>query len=416
MNVGVNRLAAAMVDRLPAYTVFAGVISAAGLPIYIYAPKYYADTYGVSLTLLGAVLFGLRLFDIFQDPFLGWVSERLRRGKALAVAGAAVVMAVSMVGLFAVPPPISPIWWFGITITGLFTAFAFLSITFYAQGIAKAGTAPGGHVRVAAWRESGSLLGVCIAAVTPTLLMGVTASPFAVFAAGFALACIVAAVVMWREWTPGGGSDPVPMRAIITDPLARRLMVLALVNGAPLAVSSTLFLFYVESRLAAPGWEGPLLVLFFLAAAVSAPVWSLLARHRGEKPVLLLAMGLALLFFGFTSTLGPGDAGWFALICVLSGATIGADLTLLPAMFARRMATISPNGGQGFGLWAMVNKFTLAFAAASMLPLLDWSGFEAGSIVQPALAMTMLMVLYAVVPSLLKLLAIALLAAITLEE
>ena len=73
-------------------------------------------------------------------------------------------------------------------------------------------------------------------------------------------------------------------------------------------------------------------------------------------------------------------------------------------------------GGQGFGLWAMVNKFTLAFAAASMLPLLDWSGFQAGNTAQPALAMTMLMWLYAVVPSLLKLVAIALLAAITLEE
>jgi glycoside/pentoside/hexuronide:cation symporter, GPH family len=412
----VSRLSAALADRLPAYTVFAAVTSAAGLPIYIYAPKYYADTYGVSLTLLGTVLFGLRLFDIFQDPALGWFAERLQKGKALAVTLGAVIMAISMVALFAVPPPISPIWWFGITITGLFTSFAFLTISFYAQGIAKAGTAPGGHVRLAAWRESGSLLGVCIAAVTPTLLMSVTAVPFAIFAIGFAAACGIAALVMWPEWRGQTHPDPTSIRTIVADPLARRLMILALVNGAPLACSSTLFLFYVESRLAAPGWEGPLLVLFFLAAAVAAPFWSLVARRYGPKRTLLSAMLLALVFFGFTATLGPGDAGWFAVICVLSGATIGADLTLLPAMFARRMAVISPNGGQGFGLWAMVNKFTLAFAAASMLPLLDWSGFQAGDTVQPALAMTMLMLLYAVVPSFLKLLAIALLAAITLED
>lgn len=411
-----SRLSAALRDRLPAYTLFAAVTSAAGLPIYIYAPKYYADSYGVSLTLLGAVLFGLRLFDIFQDPALGWFAERLQKGKALAVTIGAVIMAISMFGLFAVPPPVSPIWWFGITITGLFTAFAFLTINFYAQGIAKAGSAPGGHVRLAAWRESGSLLGVCIAAVTPTLLLSFTAAPFAIFAIGFAVACAIAAIVMWPEWRGQTHPDPTSIGTIVADPLARRLMVLALVNGAPLACSSTLFLFYVESRLGAPGWEGPLLVLFFLAAAVSSPFWGWLARHYGEKPTLLLAMMLALLFFAFTATLGPGDTGWFAVICVLSGATIGADLTLLPAMFARRMAAISPNGGQGFGLWAMVNKFTLAFAAASMLPLLDWSGFQAGQTVQPALAMTMLMLLYAVVPSLLKILAIALLAAIKLEE
>lgn len=409
-------LAAARRDRLPAYTVFAAVISAAGLPIYIYAPKYYADSYGVSLTLLGAVLFGLRLFDVFQDPALGWIAERLKRGKALVITLAAVIMAISMLGLFAVPPPIAPIWWFGITITGLFTSFAFLTISFYAQGITKAGTAPGGHVRLAAWRESGSLLGVCIAAVAPTLLMSVTDAPFAVFAIGFAVACAIAAWVMWPEWRGTTHSEPTSMGTILGDPLARRLMVLALVNGAPLAVSSTLFLFYVESRLAAPGWEGPLLVLFFLAAAVSSPMWSVLARQYGEKPILLLAMVLALVFFGFTALLGPGDALPFALICVLSGATIGADLTLLPAMFARRMAAISPNGGQGFGLWAMVNKFTLAFAAVSMLPLLDWSGFVAGATAQPQFAMTMMMVLYAIVPTILKLVAIALLAAITLED
>ena len=416
-----SRLAAAFRDRLPAYTLFAGVTSAAGLPIYIYAPKFYFDNYGVSLTLLASVLFGLRLFDIFQDPALGWFAERLQKGKALAVTIGAAIMAISMIGLFAVPPPISPIWWFGITITGLFTSFAFLTINFYAQGIAKAGTAPGGHVRLAAWRESGSLLGVCVAAVTPTLLISYTSAPFAVFAFGFALACAIAAIVMWPEWRGQSHPDqtqpdPTSIRSILADPLALRLMVLALVNGAPLACSSTLFLFYVESRLGAPGWEGPLLVLFFLAAAVASPFWSILARRFGEKRSLLLAMVLAVLFFGFTATLGPGDVASFAVICVLSGATIGADLTLLPAMFARRMAAISPNGGQGFGLWAMVNKFTLAFAAASMLPLLDWSGFQAGNTAQPALAMTMLMWLYAVVPSLLKLVAIALLAAITLEE
>jgi len=75
---------------------------------------------------------------------------------------------------------------------------------------------------------------------------------------------------------------------------------------------------------------------------------------------LIAAMILAVASFAYTLTLSPGDVIPFAVICVLSGATIGADLTLLPAMFAKRMAAISPNGGQGFGLWNLVNKFTLS--------------------------------------------------------
>nr|WP_300976005.1 MFS transporter [Yoonia sp.] len=405
-----------MTDRLPAFSLFAAVLSGAGLPIYIYAPKYYADTYGVSLTALGAVLFGLRLFDVVQDPVLGWISERLTRFKKLAITLTAVVLALAMIGLFAVAPPIAPIWWFGLTITGLFTAFSFLTINFYAQGISKAGNAAGGHVRLAAWRESGALLGVCIAAVIPTVLIGVVASPFAVFAIGFAVVTLVAAYFMWPEWKGRAAQEPSQIRDILADPIARRLLVLALVNATPLAVSSTLFLFYVESRLGAPGWEGALLVLFFLAAALSSPAWSALARRFGEKRVLLAAMTLAIASFGYTLTLSMGDVIPFAIICVLSGATIGADLTLMPAMFAKRMAAISPTGGQGFGLWSLVNKFTLAFAAVVLLPLLERSGFTAGATDLPDTALTTLTVLYALVPSLLKLLAIGLLIATKLEE
>ncbi|HKL69042.1 MFS transporter [Salibaculum sp.] len=407
----------ATAQRLPAYAGFAAVLSGAGLPIYIYAPKFYADNYGVSLALLGAVLFGLRLFDVVQDPVLGWVSERLRRLRPGAATLGAALLALSMLGLFAVAPPIAPIWWFGLTITGLFTAFSFLTITFYAQGVAKADALTGGHVQLAAWRETGALLGICLAAVAPTLLTGRVIAPYAIFAWGFAVVAGFAALAMLPEWSSRGHATP-PARigTILQDRIARRLLILALVNAAPLAVSSTLFLFFVESRLSAPGWEGPLLVLFFLAAAASAPIWGALARRFGARPVLLAAMALAVISFGFTLMLGAGDTVPFALICIASGATIGADLTLLPAMFARRMAAIAPNAGQGFGLWSLVSKFTLALAAAVLLPLLEWTGFRAGSEAQPEAALTMLTVLYALVPSLLKLVAIALLAATQLEE
>jgi GPH family glycoside/pentoside/hexuronide:cation symporter len=402
--------------RLPAWSLFAAVLSAAGLPIYIYAPKFYADSYGVSLTALGTLLFGLRLLDVVQDPALGWLVERLGRARAAAVAAGAVLMAAAMLGLFAVAPPVAPLVWFAITITGLFTGYSLLSIAFYAQGVAKAGEVAGGHVRLAAWRETGALVGVCIAAVAPTLMMPVAAAPFALFAAGFVLALAVAVVLMWPEWTGAGHAGAVPMRSILADRPSRGLLLLALVNAMPLAVSSTLFLFFVESRLAAPGWEGGLLVLFFLSAAAASPLWAARAQRHGERRVLLAAMTLAILVFGFALTLGEGDVAPFAVVCILSGATIGADLTLLPALFARRMAAISPAGGAGFGLWGFVNKFTLAFAAAILLPLLDRAGFVAGAAAQTDAAQTMLTLLYAGLPCLLKVVSIALLALIRLED
>lgn len=401
--------------RLPAYALFGAILSGAGLPIYIYAPKFFADNYGVSLSLLGTVLFALRLFDVVQDPALGWVAERLGRARGIAVAAGAALLAVSMIGLFAVAPPIAPVAWFALTITGLFTAFSFLTINFYGQGVSKAASLPGGHVQLAAWRESGALLGVCLAAVAPTVLGYVTGAPYAIFAWGFAAVTLVAALAMTPEWSGRVENEPTPIGRILSDPLARRLLILALVNAAPLAVTSTLFLFYVESRLGAPGWEGPLLVLFFLSAAASSPGWALLAGRIGSKRALLAAMVLSVASFATVLTLGAGDTTAFAIVCIVSGATIGADLTLLPALFARRMAEVSPNGGQGFGLWSLVSKFTLAFAAATLLPALEAGGFTVGGDNSTA-ALWRLTLLYALVPCILKLVAIALLVTTQLEE
>jgi GPH family glycoside/pentoside/hexuronide:cation symporter len=398
------------------WAAFSAVLAMAGLPIYIHAPKFYVDEYGVGLASLGTVLFALRLIDFVQDPVLGWLAQATAGVRSGMVAAAAAVMVAAMFGLFAVPPPIAPVLWFALMLTALFSAFSFLTICFYAQGVAKAeAMGAQGHVRLAAWRETGALLGVCAAAVAPTLLALGPNPPFEAFAILFG-ACVLGAVwVMRFEWS----AAPAPIRAfdgfgaVLRDPVARRLLGVAFLNAAPVAVSSTLFLFYVESRLAAPGWEGPLLLLFFLSAAGAAPLWAAAARRHGEKPMLLAGMTLAILAFAGAAVLGPGDQLWFALVCLASGAALGADLTLLSAIFARRMARVLPEGAAGFALWAFVSKATLAIAAITVLPFLQSRGFVGPE--SPPEALSALALTYALVPCILKLLAIALLATTQLE-
>jgi GPH family glycoside/pentoside/hexuronide:cation symporter len=234
---------------------------------------------------------------------------------------------------------------------------------------------------------------------------------------GFAVLTACAARAMRSEWSTSGLAASTGFAAVLSDPLARRLLLIALVNAAPVAVTSSLFLFFVESRLEAPGLEGPLLLIFFLSAALAAPVWGMLAERFGEKDVLVLAMVLAIASFALAFTLGPGDWMLFAAICVASGATLGADLTLLPAIFARRMSHVSPSASEGFGLWSFVSKFTLAFAAVSLLPMLETAGFQSGAgVPNTPEALNLLTVLYAAVPCALKLIAILLLAVTNLKE
>lgn len=159
------------------YAVFGGLLAMAGLPIYIHAPKFYVDEYAVSLAALGTVLFVLRGLDFVQDPALGWLAARLRHVRAQAVGVAGGLMALAMLALFALPPLFAPLLWFALALTVLFSAYSFLTICFYATGTTR-GTqlGAGGHVRLAGWRETGALLGVCLAAAAPVALAGAGAA------------------------------------------------------------------------------------------------------------------------------------------------------------------------------------------------------------------------------------------------
>lgn len=393
---------------LPRYAFFAAFLAAAGVPIYIHAPKFYADNHGVSLGAIGLALFGLRLLDVVQDPLLGRLAGRLdaRRGAAAMLAGTG--MALGMLGLFAVTPPMAPLAWMAVCLVLLFSCFSFLSILFYARGVGQAETmGAGGHVRLGGWRETGALLGITGFCIAPAGLaaLGVV-SPYAGFAYGFAVLSLVAGVAMHPLWPgklvmAGGG-----FAHLLRDAGTRRLLVIGLVNAAPVAVTSTLFLFFVESRLGAPGLEGPLLVAFFVAAAASAPLWSRLARTLDPETVLAGAMVLAIGSFIGAYGLGTGDWAAFLVICLLSGVALGADMTILPALLSQRIAEIGGNGGEAFGLWNFAAKASLALAAILVLPGLEGAGFRPGADNDPA-ALARLSVLYALVPCALKLVALA---------
>ena len=408
-----------MTNRLPAWSLFAALIAMAGLPIYIHAPKFYVDQYGTSLAAMGFTLAALRLIDVVQDPLLGWLAEATRPIRRLTIAAGTTLMAAALYALFAVAPPFAPLLWFALTLTLLFSAFSYLTICFYAEGVTKAQTlGQQGHIRLAGWREGGSLLGVCLAATAPVALAPLTNTPFTAFALIFAVVALAATLAMHREWL-GTPAEQVAhpwdlFRPALADPLSRRLLLIALLNAAPVAVTSTLFLFYVESRLALPGYEGPLLLLFFLAAAASTPLWSLLARKHGPKPTLLAAMVLAIASFLWTLTLGAGDLIPFALICAASGAALGADLTLLPAIFAQRLAQTGTPEAAAFGLWNFVSKLSLALAALTILPALQAAGFQPGAQNSESALLTLTLI-YAGLPCVLKVIAIALLARTDLQ-
>lgn len=240
------------------------------------------------------------------------------------------------------------------------------------------------------------------------MLALLTPKPFALFSVLFVVALGFAILSMRREWLVVSTDARPAIAVLLRDSGTRRLLLIAFVNSAPVAVTSTLFLFFVQYRLDAPGLEGPLLLLFFVAAAISAPLWGKAGRSYGLRRTLLSGMILAVVTFGFAISLGSGDVLVFAVICVASGAALGADMTLLPAAFSVHVASGKNNAGQAFGLWNFVSKANLALAAVIVLPVLDYAGLSADQPVGPG-GLRTLTLLYAVLPCVMKLIAIKLL-------
>ena len=393
------------------FSSLAFVIGMAGLPVYIHAPKYFVDVYGISLVTMGVIIFFLRLVDVFQDPILGIIASKTTRFGALPIALSVVAMCVGMIMLFAIQSPVSPSLWFSISLFLVFSGFSFAYIRSYAQGLINLGAKD--QIRLARWREVGTTLGICVAAILPTTLLLVSADGYPLFAIFFCLIAILALMHVWSQFpvsnsTQDSQNSFSSLLSATRNLQIRNLLFLALVNSSPVALSSTLFLFFVESRLNAPDWAGIFLILFFLAAALATPFWTKLADVHGVFKILKISMLLSIISFFGATFLAEGDGLIFSVICLLSGATVGADLALLPVIFARQIENSSIIPDLGFSLWNFVSKATLAFAAVISLPLLELVGFNSSG-PNSENALLALTFGYAVLPCILKCISIFLL-------
>lgn len=395
---------------------FAAMPAAAGLPLYIHLPQFAATEMGLSLTAVGAILIGIRIFDLVQDPLLGWMVDRApaRRGQFAALS--AFGLAIGFAMLFSVAPPIRADLWMTLALVILFTAYSLATILIYSQSvaIAEAGGA-GGHFSIAGYREAGLIAGVVLAAIAPTVLAALGVAPYS----GLGVLIAVVAVIAWSMTRPLWAIAPVALPrlrfAALREAGADYLLALAFANALPVALTSTLFLFFVGDRLGLPDQAGLFLILFFAAAGLSAPVWSALARRADPRRVLIAGMALAIVGFLGAGLLPPGASLGFAIICVVTGAAQGADMVILSALFAARLSAAGLPTGQTFGFWAFVSKGTLALAAIIVLPLLEARGYRPGG-PNPQAAIDMLTFSYAVLPCVLKLAAVAMVVRLPSQE
>ncbi len=392
----------------PRVSLYALMLAAAGIPLYIHLPRFASVNLGIGLSAVGAILLAIRLIDLVQDPLIGWAIDRWPDKQMLFAMLAASGLAIGFPLLFSLEAGLSVVLELVGVLVLLFSAYSLGMILLYGRSATLAhSTRPDDLMTLAAWREAGMLTGVILAAMMPGVLAATGAADGGYYAFGFSLGLVaVAAGILSR---PMWQKPPILGDGISFSGLANagalRLLLLAVVNSLPVAITSTLFLFFVEDRLLLPGKAGLLLIVFFLSAGLSVPFWTRMSHGIGPRNTLLIAMPLSIIGFVGAAFLAPGSLGAFTAICIASGAALGADMVLLPAMFSIALTGAGLNASAAFGLWSFAGKLGLALAAFTVLPILEWNGFTPGQS-NSTQALTALNLAYAVIPCFLKLVAL----------
>lgn len=395
-------------------SLYAFMLATAGIPLYIHLPRFASVQLDIGLATLGGLLLLIRVFDFVQDPLLGWLVDRFPKAQAAFAFSAAGGLALGFPLLFSLGP--GEIWKLIILLMLLFTSYSLGTILIYGRSeILSRSRAPSELLKLASWREAGQLCGVIIAAATPTLftlMFGAekTWSAFGLFLGAVALAAAIVTRPLW--WGIPRSTKQLSFLRL-SESGALRLLMLALLNSLPVALTSTLFLFFAEDHLGLSNRAGLFLLVFFLAAGVSIPIWSLISNHIGPRKTLICAMALAVIAFAGAAFLAPQNATGFLLICIGSGFAIGADILILPLLFSTTLIRAGLNASSAFGIWSLAGKISLALAAATALPLLESFDFTPGAPMTP-MARSALVMAYAIAPCVLK--AIALCFTLTLPK
>jgi GPH family glycoside/pentoside/hexuronide:cation symporter len=399
------------------YALPAFVLALPTIPAFVLLPSFYAETMGLGLASVGAIFLGLRLLDVISDPLLGYVSDHTpsRFGKRrLPMAVGAVIGAPALIMLFSPAPDVSPgylIGWGAI----LYLAWTAVQIPYVAWAVELE------HDYVAraqlnGYREGAGLLGIMATGAAGLLLLSFTEQDrFQVLAwTTVILGC--GAFYVTLRFVPEGRFIPSDKSRGLSFPWHNGLFLRVLTawflnglaNGLP-AVCLPLFMTHILG--ASDKDQAALLFIYFLFAVIGIPAWVWLSRLYAKHSVWCLSMTMACAVFLTVPLLGTGDVYTFGVICALTGLTLGSDLALPPAIQADcadwdRLRFRKERTGTLFAYWSMSTKLALGLAVGFAFPVLSWAGLDDQTQTASILSKTALVVIYAVIPIVLKLFAI----------
>jgi Na+/melibiose symporter-like transporter len=400
------------------------VLALPTIPVYIHLPALYGVELGLGLAVTGLVLLGARIFDTVTDPLVGALSDRVgfcgNRRKLWIAAGAP----IAGLGLFKLLNPSTDLDWtylLGWSVI-LYAGWTMVTVPYLAWG-AELSRDYHERARITSWREGLMLTGIVAAGAVNAVVTrqgGTEAEALGAMAwvailLGLIFIPLLLLKVPEAPVKSPFGSRKLSVRAgavlLLTNLPFLRLLLAWFLNGLANGVPAALFYIYLEHGLGADaGQRAFFILLYFVAAILAVPLWLPLSRRIGKHRAWCWAMIAASLAFAAVPLVPVGGLVVFAFICAVTGVALGADLVLPPAIQADvvdydRLRSGRQRAGLQFALWGMSTKLALAAAVGLALPALEMAGFNPTA--PDADGILVLTVIYALVPAVIKMTAIA---------
>ncbi|WP_282009395.1 MFS transporter [Brevundimonas aveniformis] len=368
--------------------------AALGLPVYVTLPEFYASHVGVPLAAVSLVFLIVRLADIVVDPFLGMVIDRTStkwgRYRVWMAAGAPILMG-SVAMLFFAREGASALY----LTAWLVVMYLGYSISLLSQMSWASVLSPDydQRSRIYGWWQVANIIGVLAVLAIPTVVQGIMGGTYidAVRAQGwFIIGLLPVALFFTLRFTPEPLNAAPPPHgglkstlALIAKPVLRRLLVSDLLLGCARGLIGVLFFYFFEQ---ARGFDREqtsiMLLVYFVAGLVGAPIWAVLATRIGKHMSLAVASVFFAVSFAAATLLVPPGAFGLALGAIFfTGLAFGSGDLLLRAMMADasdvvRLEDDADKTGLLFSILNATSKLGYAFSVGAFA-VLEWMGFQA---------------------------------------
>jgi GPH family glycoside/pentoside/hexuronide:cation symporter len=363
-------------------------------PAMVFIPRFYSSDMGISLAMVGTVIFAVRIFDVFTDPLMGYLSDRIpsRFGRRRPwVVLATPVMMLAIWRLYMPPAQVDAWYMFGWMLL-LSVGTTMMIIPYYAWG-AELSTEYHERSRITGWRAALGSVGSLTAQAVPAAALfffaiGGTAAVLELVGTTM-LIIFPIAVLLTVVFTPEPEarvktSMPVlpGLKLMFHNGPFLRLILAFMIGSIGLNITTPLYIFFVADVLGAENESIYMLSCFYLSNILAIPFWVRLGSKIGKHKAYIAAYFLIALTHPFYLLLGEGDFLWMLPITIATGFAAGGFSQSLPnTMKADVIDLDNLQSGENraalfFSAWSFAQKATASIGGAiAMFGLALW-GFD----------------------------------------